>query len=76
MLRLKDFQDYQVSNSALIKGGEKVITDGGTHHVFMQSFDYGYDYRIDTPTGWVTAFCNITNSTMGPDTCGGPECDC
>jgi hypothetical protein len=76
MLRLKDFQDYQVSNSVQIKGGEKVRTDGGNYQASHGSFNYGYDYRIDTPTGLVTAFCDITNSTMGPDTCGGPECDC
>ncbi len=77
MLKLKDFQDFQVMNSAQIKGGDKVRTDGGTHYVFMNHFDFVYDYKIDTANGWHVAFCTITNNTVtdGGNVCGGPECD-
>lgn len=73
MLKLKDFQDFQVRNSSKLKGGAPEPTPGGRKQIFLgNSFNYGRDIK-DEATG-VTAFCDITNSTYGPDTIGGPQC--
>lgn len=69
MLKLKDFKNFQVHNSKKLKGG--AATGGGTHQVFMSTFNYGRDVTDGAGT---TAFCDITNSAFGPDTCGGPSC--
>jgi hypothetical protein len=70
-LTLKDFRNFEVKNSSQIKGG---ATEGGHHVVLMQSFDYGYDIVTTTNGVTTTAFCDITNSTLGNNGCGGPQC--